>query len=288
MSGDLAPLPQVGPWAEDKLGKLQKYLSAYTQILKNQSWAKGYVYIDALAGAGRSVLRGERAAREILDGSPVVALNLRDPFTLYVFIEKDSARVAELRKLKQEFGSSRKIKIIEGDCGDYLSELASKPAGTFRSWRGVVFLDPFGMQVPWRILSGLGDTGAFEVLVNFPVGMAIQRLLLRRWRNLSPLRRDKLDEYFGDTGWFDAVYPERETLFGLDRGKAQDAADRLVDWYRGRLKDAFGSASPPYLVCNSRGGHLYYLIWAGKNKNGLKIASYILQSGSRVKRLSDG
>lgn len=44
----------LGPWAREKLDCLQKYLQAYTTILKNQSWCKGYLYIDAFAGAGKA------------------------------------------------------------------------------------------------------------------------------------------------------------------------------------------------------------------------------------------
>jgi len=278
------PLPVVGPWAQDKLSRLGKYLSAYTTILKSQSWIKGYFYVDALAGAGRSLLRREgEEPRELLDGSPRIALNIRFPFTNYIFVEKDAARVAILRSLQQEFRDSRHIEVIEGDCGDYLRNLATNPPVDFRKWRGVVFLDPFGMQVPWDIVKGLGSTRALEVFLNFPVGMAIQRLLLRQWREVRGERRRRLDSYFGGSGWFDAVYPQENTLFGPERGKAGDAAMRLVDWYRSKLAGAFGFVSQPCLVRNSHGGHLYYLIWAGPNKTGLRIANFVLSGGRESK-----
>ena len=37
-------LPQVGPWARDKLERLGKYLAAYTRILSKQPWLEGYIY----------------------------------------------------------------------------------------------------------------------------------------------------------------------------------------------------------------------------------------------------
>jgi three-Cys-motif partner protein len=63
--------------------------------------------------------------------------------------------------------------------------------------RALVFLDPFGMQVPWRTLELLGQTKAIEVFLNFPVGIAIQRLLPRDTRKITDQRRAMLDEYFG-------------------------------------------------------------------------------------------
>jgi hypothetical protein len=46
----------VGPWAKDKLERLQKYLSAYTTIMRKQKLCKGYFYIDAFAGPGEHEL----------------------------------------------------------------------------------------------------------------------------------------------------------------------------------------------------------------------------------------
>lgn len=276
-----SPLPEVGPWAREKLERLRKYLSAYTTILSKQEWAAGYVYVDAFAGAGKSVLRrtGGPEERELLDGSPRVALDIAYPFTRYVFVERDAARVESLQALQAEFGSTRQIRIEHADCNTYLRGLAASPRVDWKWWRAVVFLDPFGMQVPWATLAGLAQTRAVEVFLNLPVGMAIQRLLRRRYHLLAPARRRQLDDYFGDAGRFDAVYPRRDTLFGPEPRKVAGAADRLVAWYGERLRSAFGHVSPPHLVRNTRRGHLYYLIWAGPNKTGMKIASYVLGSG---------
>ena len=86
---------RVGPWAGEKLEFLSKYLSAYTTILRKQDWCKGYLYIDAFAGAGKAEVRSsnrfELSAQDLLfdvsefgredadaqtyiDGSPYVAL----------------------------------------------------------------------------------------------------------------------------------------------------------------------------------------------------------------------
>src|SRR5438309_10972297 len=112
----------VGPWAVDKLGRLGKYLDAYTQILHGQSWCKGFYYIDAFAGPGSHRVRpkkkkatrrhpllkvadyaeAEPQVNEFIDGSPRVALGLAHPFTAYVFVDKNRRRVAELQKLEQE------------------------------------------------------------------------------------------------------------------------------------------------------------------------------------------
>jgi three-Cys-motif partner protein len=298
--GEPSELPDVGSWAREKLDRLRKYLAAYTTILKEQShWCKGYVYVDAFAGAGRAVVRGigptdaplfelevadDGDRREVIDGSPAVALAITHPFTAHVFVERDPERLAALRRLEAEYGSSRRVRIHEGDCNQYLLDHLIHGPVDWTVWRAVVFLDPFGMQVPWSTLEALGRTRGIEVFVNFPVGMAIQRLL-KRSGQFTEAERAKLDAYFGDPGWFDAVYLTTPGLFGPDEvRKADDAAERLVEWYRGRLRSAFGHVSVPYLVRNSHGGHLYYLLFAGPNRTGAKIASDVLEGGERVRR----
>ena len=138
-----------------------------------------------------------------------------------------------------------------------------------------MFLDPFGMQVPWDTVKLLAATKHVEVFINFPVGMAIQRLLPRS-AQFTAKARAKLDAYFGDPGWYDVVYGNQTGLFNEEVTKHSDSGERLVSWYRARLKAVFGFVSTARLVTNSKGGHLYYLIFAGPNATGKKIADHVL------------
>ncbi len=289
----------VGPWATEKLECLRKYLQAYTRILGNQQF-RGYFYIDAFAGPGSLKLRQEAAdpglrllldvaehaahdagEREYISGSPRVALEVEPRFTDYVFVELDKTRIRELEELTREFESRARVHVRRGDCNTYLHALLQRMEGQWRSWRGIVFLDPFGMQVPWRTLAALGATGAVEVFINFPVGMAIQRLL-KRSGEFTPPERKKLDAYFGTTEWFDLLYRRRENLFGEDATeKVRRAGDVLASWYRGRLKEAFGYVSAAREIKNTRGVPIYYLIFAGPNRTGARIANEILKQGAR-------
>ncbi len=292
---------KVGPWAREKLERLRKYLHEYTKIMRAQKWCAGYFYIDAFAGPGTHLVRHEDSQRlpttqiftdaaafirqepeqiEFLAGSPQVALDLQHPFSHYVFIEKDAARVRELEKLKVKYGKDRKITIRQADCNQYLlTKVASNPKIDWKRHRAVVFLDPFGMQVTWATLKTIASTKAIEVFLNFPVGMAIQRLLLRNPEKFTESRRRKLDSFFGSADWFDVLYKKERGLFNEDTAeKVEDSGSRLLRWYRGRLKQIFGYVSEAGLICNSRGGHLYYLLVASPNAAGAKIASYILKN----------
>lgn len=93
-----------------------------------------------------------------------------------------------------------------------------------------------------------------------------------------------MDRFFGSPDWYQIVYGEAEGLFGPLTSKFADAGPRLLEWYRQRLKVAFGHVSTPRLIKNTRGNPLYYFIWAGPNESGLKGADYILSKGEKVPR----
>jgi three-Cys-motif partner protein len=292
----------VGPWAREKLDALRDYLDFYTKVLKAQShWLRGTFYVDAFAGPGLSRIRtkpkfsdshglfgpdpeSDKAETEFLRGSPRVALDITNPFTSYLFIERDTQRIAELRTLGHEYGDTRRIAVHEGDANAALQTWLESGID-WRHHRGVIFLDPFGMQVPWTTIGALAKTNALEVLINFPLGMAIQRLLIRSGE-IPEGWQLSLDAFFGSPEWRQIVYEQDEDLFGTRTRKVSDSGARLLAWYRNRLKQAFGHVSTPRLIKNTRGNPLYYLIWAGPNAMGLKGAEYILGKGEGARRRS--
>ena len=221
--------------------------------------------------------------REYIAGSPKVPLEIAHQFTDYVFVEKDEDRIEELRTLEEAHKQTTHVHIRNEDCNEYLRRFLNRSSGRWRRMRGVVFLDPFGMQVPWDTIAALGRTQAIEVFINFPVGMAIQRLLPRTGK-FTKKHRDKLNRYFGTTEWFDLVYDSQEGLLGEQVTKRQKTGDDLVRWYRGRLRDVFGHVSAAREMQSQTGRPLYYLMFAGPNKTGAGIANNVLKQGARVVR----
>jgi len=296
---------KVGAWAKEKLKCLNDYLSAYTTILRKQDWCEGYYYLDAFAGSGKNKIRqskDELSTQELLfevsnysrqdedeenyiNGSAFVALEIEHPFTEYHFIELSSERIEKLQKIKSDYESQRTIKVIHNDAASEIQKFLNSPDINWEKCRGVVLLDPFGMQVPWGIIEKIAQNGSLEVIINLPVGMAIQRLLPRSGK-FSDEQRQKLTAYFGSPEWEDKIYERSKDLFGEETtSKSGDSGERLALWYRERLQKAFGFSSPPRLIKNSRGSHLYYLLFAGPNKTGAKIAEHVLNQGSSLNRM---
>jgi three-Cys-motif partner protein len=288
----------VGPWAKEKLDALRQYLSFYTTVLKRQGhWLHGTIFVDAFAGPGLSRVRtkekaaeapglfgpdaeSDEAETEFLKGSPRVALEIANPFTSYIFVERDPQRIAELKALKKEYAATRAVTVHEGDANAALQAWLASGID-WQHHRAVVFLDPFGMQVPWATIEALAKTKAIEVIINFPLGMAIQRMLTKSG-DIPAGWQMSLDVFFGSKDWLNLVYEAKADLFGTKVGKVAGSGAKLLEWYRGRLRKIFGHVSTARLIKNTRGNPLYYLIWAGPHRKGLDGAEHILSKGERI------
>jgi three-Cys-motif partner protein len=196
----------VGPWSEDKLLLLGKYLHAYTVIMQGQAnWCRnGYHYIDAFAGTGRPRARDEE---RFIDGSPRVALNIQHPFNSYTFIEKSPWRVQRLQELQREF-PTRSIRILEDDCNRAITTEVTPRIRYDHFNRGLIFLDPFSMNVEWPTIEQIAETKALEIFMNFPV-MALNRTALPNDPNtLTIAQIERMNRFWGSTEWRDDIYEE--------------------------------------------------------------------------------
>lgn len=283
----------VGPWAAAKLDALEAYLKFYGTALSKQSFMR--VYIDAFAGACVTKVRGSgvtvepspffdevddtEAQEEFILGSPVRALNVPNGFHRHYFFDLDATRAETLRAVTEGRDG---VTVQVGDCNPLIRKLA--PSLKARNIRGVAFLDPYGAHLEWATLEALADTGTMEVVINFPLAMAINRLITR-FGNVPERWAEQLTACFGTDDWNNIAYSREPDLFGTEiTTKNRDAAERLLDLYVGRLKTLFPFVDKPHLIRNTRKAPLYYLIWAGPNKLGLKGAAYILRQGERVKK----
>lgn len=266
---------EVGPWSEDKLRLLGKYLHAYTLIMQGQNWCRnGYHFIDAFAGTGKPRARDEE---RYIDGSPRVALSIQYPFSSYTFIEKEPWRVERLRSLEQQF-PERRIQIIQADCNQVLAnDIVIRIRYEYFN-RGLVFLDPFGMNLEWSTIRKIAETRALEVFMNFPV-MTLNRTVLTNDPNaLTATQIDRMNRFWGSVDWRDDIYEHVDTLFGPVEAKVRPTSGkRLGQLFKKRLNEVFSHVTDPLVMVNSRNAPLYCLIFAGHNTTGAKIMQDIFK-----------
>lgn len=287
-----------GNWTEDKLGRVKKYLSAYTTIMNNQRDKNGnlifkFAYIDAFAGTGyrelekcdeqESFLYPELTDEDIenyADGSARIALQVEPEFSKYIFIEKTKSRFGKLESLKNDFpGKANKIMLINADANTYLTDLCTNYKWKYH--RAVMFLDPFGMQVTWDTIKAIAETKAIDLWYLFPLGVGVNRLLKKEIKEIPESWAKKLDNIFGTPGWREVFYKTKieKTLFGEEEVIIKDTDfSKICDFFVDRLKTIFaGVADNPKLLRNSKNNPLYLLCFASGNQKGAKTAIKIAQ-----------
>lgn len=150
--------------------------------------------------------------------------------------------------------------------------------------RGVLFLDPFGMQVDWSTLEAIGATRAIDVWILFP--FATNRLLTRDPNDIPPSWQSRLTKMFGSEDWRNEFYKLRvvpDLFSDAESVMEKDVTlERLGDYYLTRLQAVFPMVAPnPRVLRNTRNSPLFQLFFAAANPGrggeiALKIAKHIL------------
>jgi three-Cys-motif partner protein len=264
-----------GPWTEIKLGVLERYLSTYATALKKQHFK--LLYIDAFAGSGEYTPAGVTDAK---DGSATIALQT-DGLHRYCFIEKDHSHFSQLLKLRERF-PTKSIELLQGDANAILPLLLAELDA--RHWRGVLFLDPYGMGFAWETLKAIAATGLLDVWYLFPLS-GVFRQAARSLDAVDQHKAAALDRCLGTSAWRDAFYCEARQLDlfgnapGMERFAGVDAIERFVGT---RLQEVFPAVAKPLRLPRT-GAPFYSLFLAVSNPSpkaralALRFAKAILE-----------
>jgi three-Cys-motif partner protein len=260
---------QIGNWTEIKLDIVRKYASAYSQILHNQPAIQRHVYIDAFAGAGKHI---SKATHEFVAGSPVNALLVEPGFTEFHFIDLNREKVKALIELA---GERPNVTVYEGDCNEILLNQVFPRCRYEDFARGLCLLDPYAINVDWRVLESAGRMKTIEIFYNFMIMDANMNVLWRNPEKVAASQISRMDAVWGDNSWRQAAYVTQPGLFGDMEEKASNS--RLIEAFRKRIKDVakFEYVPDPLQMKNSSGAVVYYLFFASPNKTGAKIVNEI-------------
>ena len=263
-----------GPWTQEKLGILRRYLDAYTTALKDRPFK--LIYVDAFAGSGS--WRSEFGYmpddyddfQEVHMGSASLALQVYEkPFDQLVFIEKDAARSISLNGIRLE-NSHRQIEVLNGDANEELPRFC-RCMGDYE--RAVVFLDPFATEVEWSTVEAIARTQKIDCWILFPL-MAITRLMPRD-NEPSPSHSARLDLVFGGRQhWEDFYQPQPQlSLFGDVNVERLGGSDQIAFRYQERLREVFTQVSNgSRRLRNTKNSPLFELFFASGNPAGASIA----------------
>jgi len=258
-----SPIDDIGPWSEVKLSIIREYATAYSRILAAQRLQ--HVYIDAFAGAGMNV---SRTTGQFVPGSPLNALSVEPPFKEYHLVDLDSEKVGALKELVGDRGD---VHIYEGDGNRVLLERVL-PGIRFEDYRrGLCLLDPYGLDLDWRVIKKAGEMETVEVFLNFPIMHMNRNILRHNPDTVSPEERDRMTAYWGDNSWEKIAYSSEGLLFG--DMKLKEPNEVIVEAFRKRLTEVAGFryVPEPMPMKNRTGAVVYYLFFATQKPVAKKI-----------------
>lgn len=283
---------------ERKLDCLRGYLTAYSIALSKQNFAR--VYIDAFAGTGdrtetRAVLpsifgASEASIEEITTpGSARIAIDTIPAFHSIALIENDPGKVSALRRIADEY-PDRQIHIREGDANAEVQRICNRYSWRRERMRGVIFLDPYGMEVSWSTVETIAATQALDCWYFFPLS-GLYRNAPKDPLKFDQIKINSLNRVFGTDSWRQDWYaseePTRDLLGDLfPREKRIADVDTIEKWVHARLGSVFkGTVLPPLRLKHANGAPMASLFFAVSNpskaavKVARDIASYILKAG---------
>lgn len=287
----------AGPHTVKKLDKLEAYLKAYLNVLKNQTLRT--IYFDAFAGtgeiptaAGDPSLPLDDEGRAFILGSAKRALGLQSKFTEYVFVEKSRAKAKELADAvkKQHLDVSDRVRVLNEDANVALQSFCRST--NWRKSRSVVFLDPYGHQVEWTTIEAVAATKAIDLWYLFPAGLGVHRQIGRD-AHVDADKERSLDRIFGTPTWRQAFINQEERPADLFYEAEQQftktaTPESITRFMIERMASAFeGGVLEEWLPLGSRGVHMYSLLFACANPspkaNALarKLARAVMRSGRR-------
>lgn len=166
-------LSEVGPWAIDKHEMISYFSSLFAKSMKKKWDCR--LYIDLYSGAGKYQIEG---TDKIVLGSPLLALNINNPFDKYIFCEKDPAFLEALKARVQRYFPDRDCMFVEGDVNNSLDQLFSIIPKFSSKYSGLTLclVDPYRTaDLSFNTLETIAHTIFTDFLILIPSFMDINR-----------------------------------------------------------------------------------------------------------------
>jgi three-Cys-motif partner protein len=252
-----------GEWTEQKLEVLRKYLDFFPRALGGSKFE--LVYIDTFAGNGKCTIKTGPSGERTIEGSATIALNTKRPFDRYFFIEQRRKFVRGLEALKASHPMGERISITHGDATEHLAHVLS--AINWRSTRGVLFLDPYGLQCTWEMVKRVAATQALDVFFLVSIS-GLTRQAAKIASNIDSDKQAALDRFLGTASWREALYrpPNQRDIFDSAPSHEREAGtEAIVQFVHDQLESVFPYVAPPLILKGPNNAPLYALFFAVSN-----------------------
>lgn len=184
----------AGPWTEEKYRLLFNYIDMFSRGMKNAF--KERIYIDLYSGPGCAKIRG---TEKILQGSPLLAMGLKDPFDKYIFCDENIDSLNALQKRTEKHHPNLKVEFVQGDCNEKIQEIISKIPADSPNHKvlSFCFVDPFSLNIRFKTIELLANSTKADFLILLALSMDG----IRNQATYTEGNNDKVDLFLGDRNW---------------------------------------------------------------------------------------
>jgi three-Cys-motif partner protein len=253
-----------GPWAEEKLDYLKRYIDVFETAMRSRFSHR--FYIDLLAGPGKNLVRNPK---KILLGSPLLAITAKYPFTGYYFVDIDDLNIAALRTRCSAADQNYLINIVHGDCNSLVEKIVANVKRYDSESLNLAFLDPAGLELQWNTVAKLGTIRRIDLIINYPQN-AISRNIRQAFE--SP-NLTVIDQFFGSSDWRNIYkrYSKKPKLSSIHREFMDFYKSRLATLGYQEIKRDDETGDEPLMHNAQKKVPLYRLLFASKNELGVKF-----------------
>src|SRR6266404_243147 len=183
----------VGPWVEDKHRLVALYQALFSTGMKNK-WEKR-IYIDLFSGPGLVRVRGNG---KFLWSSPLLALQVKDPFDRYIFCDSDRNALDALRVRVERLFPNADVCYICGDSNQKAREICDKipTASSSQKVLSFCFVDPYDLSIKFSTIRSIA-----EKFVDFLILLALGMDASRNLEHYLDPANHKLYEFLGVSDW---------------------------------------------------------------------------------------
>jgi three-Cys-motif partner protein len=280
---DGLPLRKSGPWVEEKLHYVERYLQRFIIAMRDKPF-RAIRYIDLFAGPGKCLIE---ESGEIRLGSALLALQLPHLFSEYVFVDANADNIHALRTRCASLAGQTTLGFQVGDSNELVTGIVARinqedamfVQGKWSSLN-LCFLDPEGLELEWATVASLASVAKMDLIIHYS-----QSGLTRNMEQMASRDEEtRIDRFFGDSEW------RRIYSSGRQKGQGNNRIHRdLIDYYRAKLQglgyveirdETAFSDSEPLIRNRTRNTPLYRLLFASKSDLGTKFWSAVTRTGS--------
>ena len=244
-------------WSQQKHLRLFQYADTFGTGIKNRFQHR--VYIDLYSGAGKAIVE---ETGELVLGSPLLALSIRDPFTKYILCEQDEELADALRNRCRREHPAANVTVLTGDAGALVPAII-RELPEDQNTLSFCFVDPYDLGFDFRTIAALAKRRRMDFLFLLAAQMDGQRNLLNYLRP----ENTKIDRLLDDSDWRARWEEAKKSTKGFQWFLVERFTEAMnrAGYTRPRPEDFYK------VETSDRGIPLYYLAFYSRHELGYKF-----------------